>query len=67
MQNDQINTANRASALSINAVMIDSAGIGTNLIFGALAEKNLMWALLFGAFLCFCGLILLELRRCKMK
>lgn len=61
MQNDQITTPNRASALSINAVMIDSAGIGTNLIFGALAEKNLMWALLFGAFLCFCGLILLEL------
>ncbi len=61
IQNDQISTANRASALSINAVMIDSAGIGTNLIFGALAERNLMWALLFGALLCFCGLILLEL------
>lgn len=67
MQNEQITTANRASALSINAVMIDSAGIGTNLIFGALAEKNLTWALLFGALLCFCGLILLELWRCKMK
>lgn len=63
IQNEQISTPNRASALSINAVIIDSAGIGTNLIFGSLAERNLMWSLLFGALLCFCGLILLELWR----
>ncbi len=67
IQNEQISTSNRASALSINAVIIDSAGIGTNLIFGSLAERNLMWSLLFGALLCFCGLILLELWRHRMK
>lgn len=67
IQNEQISTPNRASALSINAVIIDSAGIGTNLIFGSLAERNLMWSLLFGALLCFCGLILLELWRHRMK
>ncbi len=38
MQNRRITTSNRATALSINAVILDSVGIGTNLVFGALAE-----------------------------
>lgn len=61
LQNEQVMTANRATALSINAVIIDSIGVGTNVVFGALAKSNLMTAFLFGAMLCFTGLILFEL------
>ncbi len=60
LQNEQITTADRATALSINAVIIDSAGVGTNLVFGALAEKSLTAALLAGACLCVTGLFFIE-------
>ncbi|MDE6017161.1 MAG: MFS transporter [Acetatifactor sp.] len=58
MQNRRITTSNRATALSINAVILDSVGIGTNLVFGALAEYSLAGALLFGVLLCAVGGIL---------
>lgn len=60
MQNEQIMTADRATALSINAVIIDSVGVGTNLVFGALAEHDLTAALLAGACLCVVGLVFAE-------
>lgn len=34
LQNKQVFTENRATALSINAVIIDSIGVGTNICFG---------------------------------
>lgn len=55
LQNRQITTANRASALSINAVIIDSVGVATNLAFGSLAQQNLSLSLLLGAALCTLG------------
>lgn len=58
LQNEQIATRNRATALSINAVIIDSVGICTNLAFGALTEQNLMWALLLGTGLCAVGAVM---------
>lgn len=58
MQNRQITVADRATALSVNAMIIDSIGVGTNMLFGALAEINLGIAFLFGAGICFLGLIL---------
>jgi len=61
LQNEQVTTANRATALSINAVIIDSIGIGTNVVFGALAKYNLMSAFIFGAILCVIGFALFEL------
>lgn len=61
LQNKQVMTTNRATVLSINAVIIDSIGVGTNVVFGALAKRNLVTAFLFGAVLCFIGLILFEL------
>lgn len=60
LQNERIITAERATALSINAVMIDSVGVGTNLIYGALAEKSLTAALVSGAVLCVVGLAFIE-------
>lgn len=55
LQNRQILTGNRATALSVNAVIIDSVGAGTNIAFGTLAEKNLSATFLFGAGLCILG------------
>lgn len=60
LQNEQVTTVNRATALSINAVIIDSIGIGTNIVFGALAEESLISAFLVGAVLCVGGLALFE-------
>ena len=56
LQNKQIHTSNRATALSINAMIIDSVGAGTNLLFGALAEINLKATFLFGMLVSLVGL-----------
>lgn len=63
LQNEQITTVNRATALSINAVIIDSIGICTNVVFGALAKTNLILAFVFGAVLCTAGLVWFEVWR----
>ena len=55
LQNRQISTDNRATALSANAVIIDSVGAGTNIAFGKLAETILPVTFLFGAGLCLVG------------
>lgn len=60
LQNRQITTANRAAALSINAVIIDSVGVATNLAFGSLAQRSLPLSLFFGATLCALGALLLK-------
>ena len=59
MQNRQIHTEYRATALSIHAMILDSIGAGTNLVFGAMAERNLAAAFLFGAGICIAGLCFL--------
>lgn len=61
LQNRQITAANRATALSINAVIIDSVGAGTNIAFGSLAQNNLALAFLFGAALCITGGLFFQL------
>ncbi len=58
LQNRQVHTENRATALSINAMITDTAGAGTNLIFGTLADSSLSGAFLFGTFLCMAGLMM---------
>lgn len=57
IQNKQIKTENRATALSINAMLVDCIAIGTNLIFGALSERNLSLAFLFGSGICCLSLV----------
>ena len=61
MQNEWVITAKRATALSVNAVIIDSVGIGTNLIYGTLAERSLTAALVSGAVLCIIGFGFIEI------
>lgn len=57
IQNRQIKTENRATALSINAMFVDCIAIVTNLIFGALSERNLSLAFLFGSGICSLSLV----------
>ena len=61
LQNRQVMTRDRATALSVNAVFIDSIGIFANILFGALAEYSLMAAFAFGAAACGIGYVLLEI------
>jgi predicted MFS family arabinose efflux permease len=58
LQNKGIETENRATALSINAIIIDSVGVGTNLVFGALADATLSGAFLFGGAACLIGMLM---------
>lgn len=58
LQNRQVATEHRATALSVHAMLTDSVGVGTNLAFGALAEAGLSLAFWFGGLLCLAGLLL---------
>lgn len=52
LQNRQTTVSNRATALSINAMVVDCVGVGTNVIFGSLAQIAIQWAFVFGAGIC---------------
>lgn len=58
LQNQQITGRNRATALSMNAVVMESMGIFLNLMFGRLAQERLASAMLLGAVLCGMGAVL---------
>lgn len=58
LQNRAVVTANRATALSLNAVLMDGAAIAANLAFGAVAQRNLSASMLLGGALCAAGLVL---------
>ena len=57
LQNKQITGRDRATALSMNAIVMESLGIFLNLIFGRFAEIQLSAAMLLGAFLCGVGAV----------
>lgn len=61
MQNRQIQTENRATALSVNAMLMDCVAVGSNLVFGALSEYSLTVAFVFGGVLSGAALALLLL------
>lgn len=58
LQNRMVTGKDRATALSINAVVLDSLGIFLNLIYGKVAEIRLDLALYLGALMCFAGIFL---------
>ena len=65
LQNKQVQTRSRATELSIYALIIDSLGIGTNLVYGKLADINLSTALYTGAALCLVGLLCFRIWKLK--
>ncbi len=58
LQNKRIRTDKRATALSMNAMLVDCISVGINLFFGYLAGISLGITFIFGFLLCFIGLIL---------
>lgn len=58
LQNRQITTKNRATALSIHAMFTDCIAIGTNLVFGILSDWSLPAAFWFGAGICTLSMVL---------
>ncbi len=61
IQNRQVKTAFRATALSVYSMFISCVGIATNLVFGALSAWNLSVAFLFGSGICLLSLILFRM------
>lgn len=57
LQNWQITSRNRATALSVCGMLVDGIAIGTNLVFGALSDWKLSSAFYFGSAICIVGLI----------
>lgn len=58
LQNRQITSKNRATALSVCGMLVDGIAIGTNLIFGALSDWKLSAAFYFGSLICTVALLL---------
>lgn len=58
MQNRAVQTADRATALSVNAVVVDGITIAATLLFGAVSETGLPHAMALGAVLCAAALLL---------
>lgn len=58
LQNETLATEDRATALSMNALVMDLVAVFTNLIFGKLADYHLSAAMCFGGILCVFGMIL---------
>ena len=61
LQNKQISGGDRATALSMNAAVMESLGIFLNLVFGKLADLKLEAAMFLGAALCGLGVVLYRL------
>lgn len=57
IQNREIKTNNRATALSINSMFTNCIAIGTNLVFGILSNWSLPSAFFFGAGICVVSLL----------
>ena len=57
-QNKHVLSNNRATELSIYAIIIDSICAGTSVMFGALAKFSLEQAFMFGVILSLIGLVL---------
>lgn len=52
VQNREIQTDNRATALSINSMFVNCVAIGINLVLGAVSDRNLSSAFLFASYSC---------------
>ena len=70
LQNKQVVSSNRATELSIYAMIIDGVSAGTSVMFGALTEISLSVAFFGGAALCLSGAVIFviwfnNMKKCK--
>ncbi len=52
IQNEEITVSDRATALSMNAVIMDIIAIFTNVVFGKIADISLQSSMVFGCVMC---------------
>ena len=64
LENRLVTTKDRATALSMNAVLRDGLGIGLNLVFGAAAEISLPGAIVLGGVVCLGSLLCFRGSKC---
>ena len=57
-QNRRIDTKYRATALSMNVVLMDSIAVFLNLLYGSAAEASLPGPMLLGALFCLVSMLL---------
>ncbi len=67
LQNSRVTSTDRATVLSIYAVIGEACGAGTNLIFGKAAAADLTYAMLWGSLLCTAGGVLFVISHLKMN
>lgn len=60
IQNELVSSDQRATVLSINAVLLEGTGVFTNILFGKVADIQLSWAMLLGSILCIIGCFLVR-------
>lgn len=62
LQNALVKSHNRATTLSIFSMIMSCIGAGTNIAFGAMAQKNISLSFMCGCVFCLIGLILINIR-----
>ncbi len=67
LQNIQVKSSNRATTLSIFSMTMSCIGATTNIIFGAMAQKNISLSFICGCVFCLIGLILITIWFDKTK
>ena len=67
LENQFVTHPNRATALSINAVLMDGVAIGTNLIFGKAADASLSLAFIIAMAFCIAAIVLFCYAAAKKK
>lgn len=67
LENQFVTHPNRATALSINAVLMDGVAIGTNLIFGRAADAGLSLAFIIAMVFCIAAIVLFCCAAAKKK
>jgi MFS family permease len=61
LQNRAVTTPDRATALSVQAILMDAVSIPMSIAFGAIAQANLPASMLFGFIMCLLGTVLYPL------
>lgn len=67
LENQFVTHPNRATALSINAVLMDGVAIGTNLIFGKAADASLSLSFIIAMVFCIAAIVLFCYAAAKKK
>ncbi len=67
IENRQINLSCRATILSVYSSAVNVMAVGTNLIFGKMADINIKYAMISGAIFCFIGLIVYSVWNLRLR